>query len=291
MSDIYNQIKELLADPMFSAGFRILIILVIALPFLYLVSALVRRRVQQRFSQQSAMLAGKAISYGGFLLVLVVVLNELGFQLGALLGAAGIAGIAIGLAAQSSLSNVISGAFLISEKAISVGDLVKVGDDMGFVLSIDLLSVKIRAFDNRFIRIPNEDLVKSRLMNFSHFAIRRIDIEVGVAYREDPQRVMDVLSDIAKNYPLCLDEPEPLILFKEFADSSLNFLFGIWCVRTDFLEVKNNIMMLIKRRFDEEDIEIPFPHRTVYTGSRTDPMPLRVVNEWPSDEMAHGQQS
>lgn len=98
-----------------------------------------------------------------------------------------------------------------------------------------------------------------------------------MAYKEDVAHVRQVLKRIARDNSYCLDEPEPLILFTDFGDSSLNFLFGVWCVKSDYLLLRNSIMDDIKRVFDEEDIEIPFPHRTVYTGSVTEPMPLLLT--------------
>ena len=197
----------------------------------------------------------------------------------ALLGAAGIIGIALGFASQTSVSNIISGLFLIGEKPFTVGDLVKVGDKQGTILSIDLLSIKLRTFDNQFIRIPNENLIKTEVINITRFPIRRLDLMVGVAYKEDIKNVISVLKDIADKNPLVLDEPEPFIMFQEFGDSSLNIKFGIWVTKEQYWELKKKILIEIKERFDSENIEIPFPHRTLYTGSVTDPLPIRLVGD------------
>lgn len=276
MSELIDIIREWFNAPLSNSIMRSAIILLISLPILFFISRFLRRITAQRVSAQTGMVISKIILYSGFLLILISILNQFGFELGALLGAAGIAAVAIGFAAQTSLSNIISGVFLISEKPFAVGDMIRVGEDFGFVLSIDLLSVKIRALDNRYIRIPNEDLIKSRLINLTRYEIRRIDINIGVAYKEDPDRIIEVLKDIAYINPLCLDEPEPLVLFSAFGESSLDFVFGVWCARTDYLKLKNSIMSNIKKRFDAEGIEIPFPHRTIYTGSETAPMPISI---------------
>lgn len=259
------------------AAVRIAILLGLGIPLVLLLSAVAGRETRRRFSAQSGMLVRKGIYYLGAVVILVTVLKECGFEIGALLGAAGILAVAIGFAAQTSLSNIISGLFLVSEKPFEVGSLIKIGDVMGFVLSIDLLSVKIRTFDNRYVRIPNETLIKTEVTNVTRFPIRRVDIEVGVAYKEDPTRVAEILRELARTNPLCLDEPESLVLFKGFGDSALLFLFGVWCINEDFLALRNSITYEIKQRFDDEGIEIPFPHRTLYTGAVTDAMPIRVV--------------
>ena len=147
----------------------------------------------------------------------------------------------------------------------------------GVVHSIDLLSVQIRTFDNKLVRIPNESLIKTQFTNVTRFPIRRLDLDVGVAYKEDVDRVIEVLEEVANRNPYSLDEPTPLIVFKGFGDSALEFMIGVWFVKTDYIQTRNSMLKEIKARFDQEGIEIPFPHRTLYTGSKTEPFPVRVV--------------
>jgi small-conductance mechanosensitive channel len=282
MSDLLPEnLQSLLSMHWAQVGLRIILIVVIGLAITRLIALLVQRVTRRRFSPQTMMLARKAILYTGTFIVLVMVLQQLGLQITALLGAAGIIGIAVGFASQTSMSNLISGIFLISEKPFAVGDVIKVGDTTGIVLSVDLLSVKVRKFDNQFVRIPNQQILSTELTNITRFPIRRIDIKLGVAYKEDVKKVRSVLMDIATKNPYCLDEPAPLIIFTDFGDSALEFLFAVWVEKSDFLNLKNSIMDQIKERFDIEGIEIPFPHRTIYSGSITEPFPVNVVENSP----------
>lgn len=201
-------------------------------------------------------------------------LMEIGFDLGVLLGAAGILTVAIGFASQTSASNVISGLFLIGERPFVVGDIIRVGQTTGEVLSIDLLSVKMRTFDNLFVRIPNETMIKTEVTNLNHFPIRRVDVMVGVAYKEDIRTVLEVLLEVADLNPLCLEEPAPLLLSRGFGESSIDYQFSVWAQTPNFLALRNIITVEIKEAFDERGIEIPFPHRTLYVGSATDPFPI-----------------
>ncbi len=246
---------------------------------LKLTSRLAKRLFAGRLSPQGMMITQKIVFYSGIALILVMTLQQLGFQLTALLGAAGILGVAIGFASQTSLSNIISGLFLVSEKPMTVGEVVSIGNVTGIVLSIDMLSVKLRTFDNRFVRVPNETILKGELVNFTRFPIRRFDLNLGVAYKEDIGRVLRILRDIADKNPIVLDEPEPIILFTNFGASSLDIFFGVWFHVPDFLSLRKTLLQEIKERFDAEGIEIPFPHTTVYTGSVTDPFPIKLVNE------------
>lgn len=219
--------------------------------------------------------------YALALLVAMTALREVGFDLSVILGAAGILTVAVGFASQTSASNLISGIFLVAEKSFKIGDTIKIGEITGEVLSIDLLSVKLRQFDNIYVRIPNESLIKSNFSNLSHFPIRRLDLQIGVAYKEDIKRVRELLMSVADAYPLCLDQPTPLVIFQGFGDSSLNLQFSVWAERTNFLALRNALPEAIKRSFDAEGIEIPFPHRTLYPGSESAPFPVQIVEPEP----------
>jgi len=249
----------------------------VGLPLVLGFSRLIRRWASAASHPQRGLIVGKLIWYAGLAAIFVTVLQELGFSLTPLLGAAGILGVALGFASQTSVSNVISGFFLMGEQPFVVGDGIQIGTTRGIVLSIDMMSVKLRTFDNRFIRIPNENIIKSEVVNLTRFPIRRVDVKVGVAYKEDLSKVREVLFRIAREHPLCLMEPEPLLIFEGYGDSSLNYLFGVWATKENWLELKTSVHEEIKAAFDAEGIEIPFPHRTLYAGSATDPFPIRIV--------------
>ena len=258
---------------------RIAILAGAGFPFFFFLAAFAGKATKRKLTPQANMLLRKGIFYTGSICIIISILYQLGFKMTAVLGAAGVAGIAIGFASQTSVSNIISGIFLISEQPFQVGDLIKLGETSGVVLSIDLLSIKLRTFDNQLVRIPNEILVKNQFNNITRFPLRRLDIEIGVAYKEDVEHIKEVLSEIAGKNIYCLDEPEPLILFKNFGDSSLDFLFAVWCVKGDYLKLRQTIMPDIKEGFDRKGIEIPFPHRTLYTGSVTEPFPIQLINK------------
>lgn len=243
-----------------------------------IVSALARKVLSNRLTAPQTRLIRRIVFYLILALFITSALRELGFSLATLLGAAGIFSVALGFASQTSASNFVSGLFLMVEKPFVVGDTIKIGNTTGEVLSIDMLSVKLRTFDNLFVRIPNESILKSESSTLTRFPIRRADLLVGVAYREDIDRVREVLMEVADQNPLCLEEPKPLFIFQGFGDSALNIQFSVWAKRENFLEMKNSIQIEIKQAFDAENIEIPFPHRSLYAGSLTEPFPVRVVD-------------
>jgi small-conductance mechanosensitive channel len=234
---------------------------------------------EKRLPRQQIMLLRRGVFYVIFLLFVVAAFHELGFNLGVLLGAAGVLSVAIGFASQTSASNLISGLFLIAEQPFGIGDVIQAGGTTGEVLSIDLLSVKLRTFDNQFVRIPNENLIKSEVRTLTKFPIRRVDLQIGVAYKEDIEKVREVLFDLVDKNPLCLEEPKPVFIFQGFGDSAVTMQFSPWAMRENFLELKNSLQLEIKQRFDAEGIEIPFPQRSLHAGSETEPFPVRLVSD------------
>jgi small-conductance mechanosensitive channel len=249
---------------------RSAVLIVIGYIFAKIISTSFAKFLMKHSSAQQTRIFRSTIFYIIMFLFAASVFEQLGFHVGTLLGAAGIFTVAISFAAQTSFSNIISGIFMIWEKPFAIGDMIKIGDIQGEILSIDLLSVKIRTRDNTLARIPNEFLLKSSAINLSYFPIRRADIMVGVAYKENLDNVKNVLIEVANKHPLCLMEPQPLLQILEFADSAVNLQFSVWTSRENFTDFKTSIQADIKKAFDEQGIEIPFPSRTLYLGTGID---------------------
>lgn len=255
---------------------KLLLILFLGIPLNLMVSRRVQVAVSKVYRPQTGMLASKMVYYTGAIVLLGFFLSVLGVGLGALVGAAGVTGVALGFASQTSVSNIISGLFLIAEQPFQVGEMVTVGDVTGIVLSIDLISVKLRKFDNELVRIPNETILKSNLTNISRHPIRRIPLDVSVAYKEDLDRIQKLLLEIALDNPDVLENPEPMVLFLAFGSSGIDVRLNSWTVQPNFLVVKSALFKEVKRRFDEEGIEIPFPHLSLYAGSASSPIEVRT---------------
>lgn len=270
---------ELLTGEGAAMVMRATLLLTIGFVLATLASRLVRRAFAKRLTVHHLMLARRTVFYLVLALFLASALRELGFSLAVLMGAAGVLTVAIGFASQTSISNLISGLFLIGERPFSVGDIITVGTTTGEVISIDALSVKLRTFDNLFVRIPNETLIRSEVTTLTRFPIRRLDIKLGVAYKEDIDRVRKVLLSVAEANTLCLDDPAPLFIFLGFGDSALEMQLSVWARRERFLDLRNSIHQDIKRAFDDAGIEIPFPHRSLYTGEASKPFPVRLVGD------------
>ncbi len=256
---------------------RVIVLLFIGIPVVFALRRTARAYATSRYSQHSGMVAGKVVWYAGVILIVILVMHQLHIDMTPLLGAAGVVGLALGFASQTSVSNVISGFFLLAEKSFVVGDEIVVGGTTGTVISIDTLSVKLRTVDNRYVRIPNETMIKTEVTNVSRFPIGRVDLRLGVAYKEDISRVKKLLFDLAHRNPLVFDDPSPVYIFTALGNSSVDIQFSVWTNRSQMLRVKNEMYESIKARFDQEGIEIPYPHVSVYKGEASDPFQVQVL--------------
>ncbi len=217
----------------------------------------------QKLPKQVLTLLSRVIRSIIWVLVLVQGLRAVGVDVVSILGAAGVLGVAIGFASQTSLSNLISGIFLVSERSFRLGDYISVAGEEGSVESINLLSVYLRRPDNSLVRIPCETLIKSPVTNITGSPRRRIDMDLGVDYSSDLTKVKEVIFDIIKQEPELLDSPAPTVMFSGFGDSSLNLHIGAWCKTEVYHGLRYRLATAIIERFRKEGINIPFPVRTI----------------------------
>ncbi|MGY5149961.1 MAG: mechanosensitive ion channel family protein [Candidatus Nitrosopumilus sp. bin_68KS] len=211
----------------------------------------------------------KLIYYGIIIIFLMAATASQGIDLGGLVVGAGFMGIVIGFAAQSVVSNMISGVFLLIEKPVKQGDTVEVVDSsvLGKLIDISTFSSKIQQFDGTVVRIPNEKMFTSNLRSFNLSEVRRSEVTVGIGYGENIDKAIKVIKNaIEKNVVYSLMEPEPQFSISELGDNSVNILIRVWYPRDDLLEVMPNLLKVIKNALDAEGIEIPFPQRVVWEG-------------------------
>ena len=249
--------------PDYSFMLRIFLLVAIGIPLTLLVASWFQKMAAVSLSKQQALLVRRVTIAAGIFIILISVFHEAGFSLTPLLGAAGILSVALGFASQTSVSNIISGVFLMGEQPLTVGDVIKINDITGEVLSIDLLSVKMRTLDNKFIRIPNESIIKSQVINITRFPIRRVDIPLKVSYREDLSRIRSLLLQLVAEQELALAEPEPIMVVSAFADSRIDLTLMVWTQKENFMDLKNQLFERIKSRFDQVGVKIPVPEQMV----------------------------
>lgn len=212
-------------------------------------------------------LIGSAISITIIILGIILTLGILNLDqaLNSLIAGAGVAGLAIGLAVQGTLSNTFSGVSLSIKDDINVGDFVETNGYSGTVEAISLRDTKIRSVDNNLVIIPNNAISDNPYKNFSLTKDLRVILELGVGYESDLRKVKEITTEILSNaFPLGKDSVE--FNYISFSDSSIDFQVRFWIQSKEkfgLVKARSKAIMLIKERFDDEGINIPYPTRTV----------------------------
>lgn len=245
---------------------KAILILVVGLIASKIISNQSGKLVTSKFGSHIGSVTKNIVFYVLVFTTIIASLEVFEIDLTGILAAAGILGIVIGFAAQTSVSNIISGFFLIADKPFEIGEALEIDGQAGYVLDISLLSTRIRTFDNRYLRIPNSTVANARIVNLSRYEIRRLDIPVGIAYKENIQKAVEKIDTVLKRNENILMEPEPLIMITKFGESSVDIEVRVWIQRNKLFDVRSELITGIKTAFDEAGIEIPFPHRTVYFG-------------------------
>ena len=198
------------------------------------------------------------------LFVVIASMDQLGINTTSLVALLGAAGLAIGLALQSSLQNFASGVMLIIFRPFKAGDFVEAAGISGTVEKINMFSSTLKTGDNREIIVPNGSIYGGVITNYSARATRRIDMTIGIGYESDIKLARDTLQTIINADSRILANPAPLIAVAELADSSVNFAVRPWVNSADYWAVKFDLNEKIKITFDEKGISIPYPQMDVH---------------------------
>ena len=214
---------------------------------------------------------GKTIYFGIIIISFLVFTSTTGIDFSGLLVAGGIAGIVIGFAAQSTVSNVISGIFLLIEKPAKQGDAIELPDSniSGSFVDVGTFSSRIRKFDGTIMRVPNEKLFTSNIRVLTDSPVRRHETTVGIAYKEDIDAAEEVLKKaIVSKMPYVLVAPAPEFRIEQLADSSVNIMILVWHPKQDWEKVAPKLLKIAKNALDEAGIELPFPQRVIWKGDK-----------------------
>lgn len=291
----FKEILQYLWEWMLSSGFRILLILVVVLVALRLVKVLSRRLfgvfVKEEFDSEMRKRADTlgsllryVLSVSIMLTAFVMILGELGIEIGPILAAAGIVGLAVGFGSQTLVQDIISGFFILLDDEIRVGDVVQTAGKSGVVERINLRLTVLRDFSGNvhYVRNGQIDIVTNMTKEYSRYVF-----DIGVAYRENIDEVIEVVKkvdeDLRKDPAFASDilEPIEVLGLDEFADSALIIKARTKTKPIKQWRVAREFNRRLKIAFDEKDIEIPFPHLTVYAGQdkQGQAPPIRVATE------------
>ena len=267
ITDFFNYPIRLGSEISFSVGALIIILFVFILTrfFLKLSKRLLLYRMDED-TQYKFRSIFTFFNYFVYLIVILITFDNIGVNVTAIFAASAALLVGVGLALQTFIQDIISGIFIIADKAVHVGDIIDIDGQIGKVENITLRTTRAVTIDNKVLIIPNHKFLTSILYNWTeNGVITREHIKVGVAYDSDVNLVKQLLIDCAAQHKQVLKKTVPSVLLKDFGDNALIFeLF--FTINKSFIaeRVKSDIRFSILAAFDKNKIDIPFPQRTLW---------------------------
>ncbi len=230
----------------------------------FLMKKLKKGRIFNKLEKSSQTFVFSIFSVVLKVMVLIVAITELGIPMTSIVTLIGSAGLALGLALQGGLSNIAGGVTIMLFKPFKVGDYIDTHADAGTVKDINIFSTVLQTYDNKLVVIPNGTLANTIIVNQTASKTRLLDITVTVSYKNDIDKVKEVLNKIIQKSKYRLDKHETLVALKEHGESSLVFTARMWVNSEDYWSAKFETLEVIKKEFDKEGIEIPYPQLDVH---------------------------
>lgn len=251
------------------------LIVLLAFYFFYRLSAGVLGGVFRRTGAEPALqgIVKSLLRYALLGLAAIMALSQLGFNIASMLAGLGIVGLAVGLAAQETVANLIAGLTILWDRPFRIGDNVTIAGTFGTVREIGLRTTRIETVDRLDAILPNKEVINQKILNHTLNPEFRLPVPLGIAYKEDSREARKVLLDAVVGHRLILEEPAPVVVVTGLGDSSVNLELRVW-LRDPYTEREAlfELTEIAKIALDEAGIEIPFPQRTLHFGSGTFPL-------------------
>lgn len=263
--------EEIIANVIIPYGLNVLgaiLLLIIG----WLIAGWAARRVRrlsersERMDKTLTLLLANATKVIILIAVVIAVLNQFGIQTTSLVALLGVAGLAVGLAMQGTLSNFSAGVMLMLFRPFSVDEAVSISGITGVVDEIGLFSTRMHTFDNINMIVPNSNIWGANISNFSTNPTRRIDMVFGISYSDDINKAMKIVKEALDADERVLKEPEPMIVVGELGESSVNLYVRPWAKAADVWPARFDLTKDIKERFDKAGVTIPFPQRDLHVS-------------------------
>jgi len=210
--------------------------------------------------------------YAVLVLTLIAVLAQFGVETTSIIAVLGVAGLAVGLALQGTLSNIAAGMMLLFLRPFQVGDYIDADGIAGTVNEIGLFTSQLTTFDGVYVSVPNAQLWNRQIKNFSRLPTRRIDVTVGISYDDDIDRAMAALKSVLDADDRILPDPESQVMVNGLADSSVNINMRCWTEAGNYWSLLFDLHKNAKQKLDAEGISIPFPQRNIHIRTGAEPI-------------------
>jgi small-conductance mechanosensitive channel len=238
-------------------------ILVVALLIAILASRYFRSKALARLSVEIVNLLSRFIFISILFIGLILALKQVGIDLGSILVAGGLLAIAVGFAAQTTISSLLSGMLLYVDRPFKVGEAVSIGANMGVVEDISVFSTRLRTFDGRLVRIPNEDVFKSTIVNITATKARRLEYQIPLQHDVDLKKAVEVVKRALDSHPLVLAEPQPMVFVSQATVEAVTLNIWAWVPQQRFFQVWTELLASIRDELAKEGIQLALPQRVI----------------------------
>ena len=257
-------LSELLANELFRDICRSAIILVVGIFAIRIVGKLLKTTLEKSRLEKAAhslitSLAGAAM----YILLGLMVASSLGIDVTSIVALASVLTLALSLALQNMVSNILGGFTILYTQPFHSGDYVEIAGQSGTVQEINMSYTKLTTPDNKVISIPNSAVVAAQIVNYSAEDTRRVDVNVSASYTVPSQKVIDALA-LAGTVDNVLLDPAPQAVVTGYGESAINYSLRVWVKTADYWDVYFLVNQRVKRIFDEQGVEMTYPHLNVH---------------------------
>ena len=243
-----------------------LVLLLVGLVAVRLLLRLFDRALERSRLERAAYAMLRSVMKVLLYFILLLLVAQLGVDVSSLVAILSVISLALSLAVQGALTNVVGGVTLLTTRPFKAGDFVELGDQSGTVLEVSVTYTKLQTPDNKIVSIPNSTAAAARITNFSAAGTRRVDLTVSASYRSPVESVKAALLRAA-NSPTSLFTPEPFAGVKEYGDSAITYVLQVWSSASDYWTTYFTVNEAISREFAQDGIEMTYPHLNVHLDS------------------------
>ncbi len=202
----------------------------------------------------------RLLTYAMYFIIATIVLYEFGINITALVGAAGVVGVAIGFASQTTISNIVSGLFIMLTRPFDLNDLVSINNIEGRIKELSLFATTIRTLDNKIVRIPNEQIIKSNIINVSKEPFRGFQNTIDIAPESDIHKAMQIVEELSKSLDYLLSEPKSFCAVLEITGTYSRITFRVWAKQEMWLTTRRRFLADAKEAFEKNGIKLATVH-------------------------------
>ena len=252
---------ENIVDTLLHAALLLVVCLVVMKVLLRLLDrALARGRVERSLHTFIRATAKTALWF----VTILLIAQYFNISATSLIAVFSVAGLALSLAIQGTLSNLAGGLMLLASKPFKVGDYIEAGGVSGTVADIGLVYTRMSTVDNKMIYVPNGEISGEKIVNYNAQEKRRVDLKFSASYDAPAQQVKSVIQQVIGSHPCALPTPEPFVRVNAYQDSCVDYVVRVWCASQDYWTLYHDLLEQVKAAFDEHQIEMTYPHVNVH---------------------------